>query len=252
MNLQAWIPRRSGAQRQCRLYCFSYAGGSALTFSGWQDAVDPALEICAIQLPGRGERFHEAPHRHLGELVRTLAEVIASDSDLPFALFGHSLGGLLAFEVSRFQMAHGLALAQHVFVSGCSAPRYRSPSRGLHLLEDAALLEALAEYQGTPAELLAHRELMELVLPTIRADFSLVEDYLYAARAPLTMPVTVLAGRTDQFDSPQQVQGWAEETVAPCRIAWFDGDHFFINGQRRAVIDCIEQDLECLLRRDLV
>lgn len=250
MNHDAWLPRRGAGTRHnlSRLYCLAYAGGSAHMYAPWQGTIDPAVEVCPIQLPGRGERFHEAPFTDLAELVRTIAHVIARQGRQPFSLFGHSLGGLLAFEISRFQMAAGLPLPQHLFVSGCAAPRYRPPGSGLHRLADAALVAALQDYKGTPAELLEHRE----VLPTVRADFALVENYRYQPGPLLELPLTVLAGREDPIDSRLQVEGWAEETTAECRVEWLDGDHFFIHPQRAKVISCIERALALGLDCNLV
>ena len=244
MNATPWIVRRPDPSKKFRLFCFSYAGGSAVSFMEWQSMLHPNVKVCGVQLPGRGARYHETPYSSLPELIETLAGAIGKMDDLPCAFFGHSLGGLLAFELARYHRRRGLMLPQHLFVSGCHAPRYRAASSDLHRLDDESLIARLRDYRGTPPEILAHRELMELVLPTIRADFSLVENYRYEADASLLdIPLTVLAGRSDSFASVEQVEGWQEETLAPCRVQWFDGDHFFIHSCQQGVIDCIHADL---------
>lgn len=244
MRATPWILRQPGTSKKFRLFCFSYAGGNAVSFMEWQSALHPDVTVCAVQLPGRGARFHETPYSRLQELIEALAREIGGMGDLPCAFFGHSLGGLLAFELARYHRRRGLMQPQHLFVSGCHAPRHRVASTGMHLLADDALIARLAEYRGTPSEILAHRELMELVLPTIRADFSLVENYRYE-RDPilLGMPVTVLAGKFDSIESADQVEGWQEETTGHCRVQWFDGDHFFLHPRQQDVIDCIHADL---------
>jgi surfactin synthase thioesterase subunit len=235
MTPTPWLVRPSGPARRLRLYCFPYAGGSAATFAGWQDALGPDIEVCAVQLPGRGARMGEAPMTDLQEVVRTLAQVISSQGRTPFAFFGHSLGAMLAFEVARFFMLHYLPMPVHLFASGCDAPQHRCEPKGLHLLPDDELIDALKDYNGTPAEILDNRELMALLLPLLRADFGLVDTYRYRAGLRLQVPLTVLAGDQDDHIEPLQVDGWGKETAAGCQVHWFEGDHFFINAQRDAV-----------------
>lgn len=244
MQLKSWILRRSVGTPSLRLYCFCYAGGSAASFLSWQAEVDPAIEICGVQLPGRGARFHELPYTKLSELITVLSHVIERDSTLPFAFFGHSLGGLLAFELARYNAKHGRSLPGHLIISGCAAARYRFPSEKLHLLDDKAFAKRLRKYNGTPPEVLENPELMELVLPTIRADFALVDNYEYVPGAALNIPITVLAGKGEQFTSSAQTAGWQEETLGACDVHWVDGDHFFINSNRKAVIDRINAVLK--------
>jgi surfactin synthase thioesterase subunit len=203
----------------------------------------PGIELVAVQLPGRGTRFHE-PHRAtLAEIVAALAQVIAREAALPFAFFGHSLGALIAFELARHLARLGQAQPRHLFVSGCQAPRYRSPSRGLHQMSDADLLEALKSYNGTPAEILQNAELMTILLPMIRADFALGERYVYPPAPALKVPMSILAGLKDDHDSAQQYEGWKEESSGKARLRWFNGDHFFIHSERATVLNCINQDL---------
>lgn len=239
----SWIVRQSGPQRRLRLYCFSYAGGSAAAYLPWQSDLDPAIEVCAVQLPGRGARMAETPYSSLPALVAALGQVIRAGSALPFAFFGHSLGALVAFELARFCQRQALPTPEHLFVSGCEAPQYRSAPKNLHQLPHDELVASLRSYNGTPQEVLDHRELMELLLPTIRADFALVDNYRYQPGALLAMPLTVLAGRGDDHVEPGQVEQWRLETTAGCRVQWFDGDHFFINSQQRAVLSCVAADL---------
>lgn len=244
MTPSPWIMRRPGAGRRLRLFCFAYAGGSATAFLPWQAAVDPTVEICAIQLPGRGARMGEAPPADFAQLVRVLTEEIARHRDLPFAFFGHSLGALLAFEVARHGALRRFPAPVQLIVSGCDAPQSRAPSRQLHLLPDDELIQALRDYNGSPAEVLADRELMALILPTIRADFALAERYSYRPGLRLNLPMTVFAGREDDHCKLEQVTQWERETSGPCAIDWFDGDHFFIHAQRDAVLARIGAALE--------
>lgn len=246
MIASPWLVRRPCAAPRLRLFCFSYAGGSAAAYAQWQELLGPQVEVCALQLPGRGARMGEAPMTSLPGVVAAIADVIARQGPLPYACFGHSLGALLAFEVARYSMRQRFPLPVQLFVSGSDAPAARSGLRKLHLLPDEELIDALRQYNGTPAELLEHRELMALVLPTIRADFGLAENYVYRPSLRLPVPLTVFAGRGDDHVEPVKVEGWRAETSSQCRIHWFEGDHFFINGQRAAVVESIAATLEKL------
>lgn len=243
----SWFIRSPGAQRPFRLYCFCYAGGNAISFLPWQQLIHPNVEICAVQLPGRGARFHEAPYTSFGELIELLAGLIAQQGSRPFAFFGHSLGGLLAFELARSLRDKALATPAHLFISGCDAPRHRSPSKQLHLLDDKSLLQELKTLNGTPTEVLANDELMALILPAIRADFALVEGYRYQPRPLLDIPMSVLAGKRDPVDSPEQVVGWNDETTGPFEVRWFEGDHFFIQPEQASVLTFLNLRLQSYL-----
>ena len=243
MQHDEWILRCPGPPRRLRLYCFPYAGGSAFNFLPWQAALDSTIEVCAVQLPGRGERLTQEPYRTMPELIAALLPVFARPSEVPFAFFGHSLGGLLAFELARSLALHGLRMPIHLFASGSPAPRHRVASRQVHRLEDAALVQVLQEYNGTPPELLANRELLTLVLPMIRADFAVAETYQYRVGRLLDVPITVLAGKADECGSLEQVSGWQRETSGACRVLWFEGDHFFINSHRKGVLEALNAAL---------
>ena len=244
MSPASWFIRPPGAQRPFRLYCFCYAGGNAISFLPWQHLIQPNVEICAVQLPGRGARFHEAPYTSFVKLVERLAGLIAQQGNHQYAFFGHSLGGLLAFELALSLRDQALPTPAHLFISGCDAPRYRSPSKQLHLLDDKSLLQELKTLNGTPTEVLANDELMALVLPTIRTDFALVEGYQYQPRQILDIPMSVLAGKLDPVDSPEQVAGWNDETTGPFEIRWFEGDHFFIQPEQASVLEFINMRLQ--------
>ena len=242
LHASRWLVRKPAPPRRFRLYCFCYAGGSAANYANWQADLDPTIEICAIELPGRGTRFGEEAETSLSTLKATVAQVIASAGHTSFAFFGHSLGALLAFEVARTLQQMGAAVPQHIFVSGGSAPQHRRDTGKIHLLADDELIEELKNYNGTPPAVLEHEELMELLLPMIRADFALVANYTYSAAPLLPMPTTVLMGRDDDNGEGEHVEGWKKETSADCKIFWFEGDHFYIHPQRDAVLECIRTE----------
>lgn len=238
-----WLVRAPASKARIRLFCFAYAGGSAFNFLPWRAALDPSIDICAVQLPGRGARIADPPIASMPVLLKMMAPAITEHSQLPFAFFGHSVGALIAFELARYLQLHGVAGPKRLFMSGCQAPQYRSPTRKLHELPDAAFLDELRSYNGTPVEVLENRQLMELLLPTIRADFALAENYAYRSGPLLQAPISVFAGKDDDNKAPGQVDGWARETADDCRINWFEGGHFFVNTARDAVIKQLDAEL---------
>lgn len=231
-----WLVTQPGPARRMRLYCFSYAGGSAASYYAWQGRLDPAIEVCAIELPGRGARLSESPLRSLAVLIEVLAHVIDGDDGLPFAFFGHSLGGLLAFELARYCQRRGCAMPERLFVSGSAAPQCRAPSRRLHELNDVDLIAALRHYNGAPSAVLDNPELMELMLPTVRADFALAADYEYRAGELLAIPISVYGGDGDPHVRYEDLAHWQDETCEPITMRCFPGDHFFIQSAREAVL----------------
>lgn len=243
-ELKPWFVRKPGPRRAHRLYCFAYAGGNAATYLDWQDAMPAHVEICGIQLPGRGARFGEAPFRAMRPLVDILDAQIRQASGVPFAFFGHSLGGLVAFETARALARRDAPQPRRLIVSGCQAPATRDVPRNYHLLDDAALVDVLREYDATPGAVLADPELVALLLPTIRADFALAETYTYAPDRPLGIPVSVFAGIDDDFTSREQIAGWSTETTGDCDAHWFEGGHFYIHSQRERVLRTLSSLLE--------
>lgn len=241
-----WLAGRQVEGRALRLYCFAYAGGGANTFAAWPGGLPADIEVVPVQMPGRGARFSEKPLADLPAIVHQLASVISTQAATPCAFFGHSLGALIAFETARELERRRVGAPALLMVSGCAAPQRRGEMRRLHLLDDQALVDALRDYQGTPPAILAHAELMQMLLPMLRADFELACDYAYRPAPPLAAPLVVLAGRGDERIEPDQVQAWQLDASRPIELHWFDGDHFFVDSQRDAVLACVERALRRL------
>jgi surfactin synthase thioesterase subunit len=228
------------------MFCFSYAGGSGSSYLEWQEQLEPAVEVVAIQLPGRGSRMHERPRTSLSELVVQLAQLIDGASRVPFVFFGHSIGALLAFEVARYCKRRWLGLPRALFVSGCNPPQIPSTEPSLHELAGDALIAALAGYEGTPPELLANRPLMTLLAPAIRADFTLAAGYRYRPGPLLEMPIIVISGEKDGYVDLANLTAWQKETAGECRVKWFDGGHFFLNSNQASLLEFLHGELASL------
>lgn len=224
-----------------RLLCWPHAGGAAHVFQAWARALAPSgIEVLAIELPGRGTRFSESLKTSWRDALEDVWPSLTSTIEQgPFAFFGHSMGGTLAFEATRRLRAERRPLPRHLFIAASSVPHrgYNHPRSPLHRLPDAALTEVLATLNGTPRELLENREMMELLLPVVRADFGIVETYAYEPAPPLDVPMSLLLGEKDgDVEAASARLEWTQYAAAPMAIHVFAGDHFFPHAERDAVL----------------
>ncbi|WP_104112274.1 thioesterase II family protein [Micromonospora chalcea] len=235
---QVWNP-----DADVRLFCLPYAGGGAAAYRGWQRAAPPGVQVVALELPGRGTRLQEAPFLRLAPLIRSLADALTGALDRPYALFGHSMGGLLAFELARALRRRPVRQPEHVFVSAAASPDSPSSRPLLHCAADDEIRAHLAKLGGTPPEVLDNADLMRLMLPVLRADFSVLETYEHRPEPPLATPLTVLGGRGDRIVPPRALDGWRRHTSARSRLCLFPGNHFFLHGARAEVVATVARDL---------
>ncbi|HYO62016.1 MAG TPA: alpha/beta fold hydrolase [Pyrinomonadaceae bacterium] len=241
------IPRPE-ARADVRLFCFPYAGGGAYVFREWPEGLSASAELCLINLPGRGARLKEAPFTQLAPLVETLAGVLAPYLDRPFAFFGHSMGALIGFETARELRRRGAPAPSHLFVSGRNAPHVPADTEPLHDLPEPQLIEKLRYLDGTPREVLEHAELMQLMLPILRADFAVCETYRYAAEPPLACPISAFGGLQDHDITRENLQAWAAQTAAAFTLRMLQGGHFFIHTARPLLLGVIAQELQRFAR----
>ncbi|WP_323747403.1 thioesterase II family protein [Catenulispora rubra] len=226
------------------LFCLPYAGGGASVFRRWPASFIPDIRVLPVQLPGRETRIAEPPEFDAAEVAAAIADRV----DRPFALFGHSLGGRLAFEVVREFRRNGAPLPAAVYVSGSKPPDVRAdgPFDKLSRLDDAELLERVVQGGGVPAEVLAEPELLDLILPTLRADFAWLDDYVYRAESPLPVRLTAFAGHADTAVTPAAMAGWARHTTAGFALHPLAGGHFFLHDRIPEIASVIRSDLRTL------
>lgn len=210
-----------------RLFCFPYAGGSSRIFQNWPKLFPDSVEVCPLQYPGRGNRLREPPFNSITALAADVTESILPLFDIPFAFFGHSMGATVAFEVARELRRTNKTLPIHLFVSGCNAPHL--PKEELfYNLPEPEFIDELRLLKGTPAEVLEHPELMELLMPMLRADFEAVQTYDYVPEAPLSCPISAYGGSEDEEVPEESLKAWREHTAGTFTLEIFSGDHFYL------------------------
>ncbi|MCP1120885.1 thioesterase II family protein [Robbsia andropogonis] len=218
------------------LFCFPYSGAGPSAFRDWEKALSPSVDIAAIQLPGREGRITEPPFTRFAQLIPALGEAIRPQLNGSFMFFGHSLGGLVCYELSCWLIAQGLPVPRHLFISAIRAPHCSRRARTLHDLPDAELVDELRRLNGTPKAILDNPALLGFFLPALRADLALSETYVHHATAPLDIPITVFSGQRDPYVDADEISAWHGHTEHAFSWHRMDGDHFYINTPARTVL----------------
>ncbi len=221
---------------ELRLFCLPFAGGGASVFRGWGQALPARVELCPVQLPGRENRLSDPLFTEMGALTEALAAEILPFTDKPFALFGHSMGALVSFELTRALRRLGAPLPTMLFLSAHRAPHLPLRRRPLIGLDQAEFLEAVRSFGGTPGDVFAHPELVEIILPILRADLALCDGYRFTPDAALPCPFVLYAGRQDSEVDPAEIEAWNEHTSHGARLRIFPGDHFFLRSDRALLL----------------
>lgn len=231
-----------------RLFCFPHAGGGASSFRDWVGALAPEIEVLPIQLPGRETRFLEEPYHHLTPLLDDLLLALQPYLDRPFAFFGHSLGALMAFELTR-KLRDAGQMPQQLFVSGYGAPHLPVKLPPMHHLDDAQFAQALQKLDTVPTAVLENEELFELLLPALRTDFSVFEQYEFVEEMPINCPLTMIGGINDPLVTLESLAAWAAHTTLQGEVHLLEGDHFYLQEQQTAVWQIVRQS--CLVQQSL-
>jgi medium-chain acyl-[acyl-carrier-protein] hydrolase len=226
-----------------RLFCFPHAGGGPANFRGWADEMPESIEVWPVHLPGRERRIAEEPIPSIAGLVAAMTEGLRDLLDGRFALFGHSMGALLSFELTRQLRRQGLAGPRCLAVSGFGAPHIPSIRAPIGHLPDVEFLAELHRLQGTPPGVLDDPELVELLLPVLRADFLAVETYCFEADTPLTCPIFAYGGASDTEVPGEHLVQWDLHTSGAFATRLFRGDHFYLHSRRAELIANLARDL---------
>lgn len=213
-----------------RLFALAYAGGNAYIYNSWKKSLQPQIEVVPVELPGHGRRIAEPLISDPQAVVHDLWEQIKPlfNDQRPFAFFGHSMGSTLAFEmIHKVYRETGRYPVTGIF-SGRVAPHIASQKEWSQL-PDQAFLNKVVTLGGIPDAILEHQELLDMVIPVLRADFSLVEQYQYDQQYEVfPFPITILSGKQDQMTTTD-IEAWSEHSSLPTTFKSYDGGHFFIN-----------------------
>ena len=211
-----------------RLFCFPFGGGGASVFNGWAEAIGDDVEVLALQLPGRERRYSEAREIDIERLVCDIAAALAAYQDRPYAMFGYSLGALLAFEVCRELRRNGLLLPDSLLLAAMGAAQLPPPHPPISSLPDSEFIEKVEFYFQPRNEAWQNPELREFLLPILKADIALYEGYRYRDEKPLSCPIEVFAGDSDRATSIESTRQWSQQTTASSTHHILPGGHFFI------------------------
>ncbi|WP_068618109.1 thioesterase II family protein [Paenibacillus tuaregi] len=228
-----------------RLFTIPYSGSSASIYLSWKRLLPDQVEVVPLELPGRGKRFGSKLCQSMSELIEDLYSHIQNQLDgQPYAVFGHSLGGLVAYELCVKLMENGHHLPMHLFLSGCNPPHLRYGEENLHTLPDALFLQEIAKLGGITPELQVNPEVMRVFVPIIKSDYKIYE--LYAGKGTavkLPIDFSVLAGKNDPLMPVESGREWKKYTKGSFRMTEMEGGHFFIHDQLDHVINAVESAL---------
>lgn len=238
----AVVPRPDPAAR-LRLFCFPHAGGAASAFTAWAGEL-PGIEVVAVQPPGRERRIGEPPFDRMEPLVDAAYRALRPLWDRPFAFFGHSTGALVAYLLARRLRTDGGPRPLHLVASGRWAPHLQDPEPPVYALPRDELVAALRRYGGTPDEVLDDRDLMDFLLPLLRADFALGDTYLHREEPPLEVPITAIGGDRDPRVNTEALEAWRGHTTGSFAAHLLPGDHFYLHGDRAAVLRLVASVLD--------
>jgi medium-chain acyl-[acyl-carrier-protein] hydrolase len=246
-----WLPEHSiRADTRLRLFCFHHAGGAASMYYRWSKQVPGSVQLLPVQLPGREQRFREPAYDDIKPLVEALGEVLPPYLDMPFVLLGQSMGALIAFELARWLRRTVRREPLGLVVASSAAPQEASHDDPIHPLpRDQFLVEIQERYGGVPKAVAQHQELMDLLLPTVRADVTVVETYCYRIEPPLACPILAIGGTEDTVVPSDELRAWKEQTTSDFSLEIIPGDHFVLDSSRQAAVPLIMRWIEALLDR---
>jgi len=230
-----------------RLLCLPCAGASATMYLRWRRSLPSWVQVVPVELPGRGSRLGEPFVESFAALVAGLCDEqsAAMTTASSFMLFGHSMGGLLAWGIAQRLRERGLPAPAALFVSGCPAPSQRDPQRFANKDTDAQLIADLRRQGGTPEEVFASPEMLRITLDALRADYRVCASAPHARSLPLDMPIHAFGGRQDDIDA-SRLAAWRREARTLFSLTWLDGGHFFIRQSEPQLLAALVHEMQAL------
>jgi medium-chain acyl-[acyl-carrier-protein] hydrolase len=244
-----FLHRRPQENAVLRLFCLPPAGAGASVYRGWLNAFPSAIEVCPIQLPGRENRFAEPFAAGLDELVAALCDVISELSERPFVLFGHSMGGYVAYRVAQRLERERRRLPEKIIIGGCRPPHFARRESPIHEMSETELVDRLRLLGGQLPSLDEEPELLEAVLPCIRADFHLLETDPREDLGPIGVSIDVIAGSADPVAPPCDMAEWVRYTTRSFSSCQVEGGHFFATMRPEMLLGLLRRDFQVLVSR---
>jgi medium-chain acyl-[acyl-carrier-protein] hydrolase len=233
-----------------RLFCFPYAGGGALIYRPWVDHLPTSVEAHLVQPPGRGGRLREAPFTSIEPMIESIASAILQYLDRPFAFFGHSMGAVIAFELARRLKREFNKEPACLFLSARRAPQLPDGDVITYNLPEPEFIDELRRLNGTPKEVFESPELLQLLLPVLRADFEVCQTYRFTEGAPLDCPISVYGGLQDEEVLQEHLDAWREQTTSSFTSHMFPGDHFFLHTCQSMLLRTLSVRLHNLIQKN--
>ncbi len=229
-----------------KLFCLPYAGGSATVYSKWRKYLDKDIKLCPIEMPGRSDRSTEPYYNSVEEAIDDITNIIMNEleEESEYAIFGHSMGSIMAYElVCRFKEKN-LKPPMHVFFSGRYPPNIKKERTYKHLLPDAEFEQEARRFGGMPENLFRFEGLLKTAMKTLRADYKVIETYeSEPAIHKLNFNISALAGTEDVLATPVEMAEWANYTDKQCAFYYFDGGHFYLHNHMEKITQIINNTL---------
>ncbi|MCP3742352.1 thioesterase II family protein [Rossellomorea sp. BNER] len=230
-----------------KLFCIPFAGGSAVIYSKWKKWMAHSIEVNEVELAGRGRRMNEPLIENMEEMVEDIYDSIKNYITEPYSIFGHSMGGLLTYELCHKLQKEGYPAPVHVFVSGRKAPQLKARKKLIHSLPDQEFITEILKYDGMDKNIFENKELANIFLPILKADFKLIETYKFNPPFNLLKSnISVFHGMDDKTVDVEELSLWSEVTKKESKIYTFPGGHFFINEYPEQVVNKINETLSGL------
>ena len=240
MFMKRSIDRRLGMNRnRMKLFSFSYAGGSSTTFYKWRKWIDESIELIAVELPGRGMRLAEPLLDNMNDVVHDVFSAIKDQLTGDYAFFGHSMGGLIAYELCLKMKQEQYEDPIHLFISGRNGPQFPIPQKSD--LSDKAFINEIVKYNGISKEVFNNKDYADLFIPILRSDFRVIESYTFQTTTMLNCDISVFYGKEDVITGLNELMLWKEVTSGTCSLYPFPGSHFFIDEHTAQVVEQINR-----------
>jgi medium-chain acyl-[acyl-carrier-protein] hydrolase len=239
--------------KKIKLFCLPYAGGSSIIYKKWQPLLPDDIELVAVELAGRGKRSNEPLYKDVAEAVEDVYSIITRDiyNAGDYAIYGHSMGAMLAYELAQKIRANNLPEPLHVFFSGRGTPHIKSKREKIyHTMDDKEFQKEILNLGGTPKEFFEYPELMDYLLPILKSDFKISETAVREKNIhPLNYDITVCTGKQEEELEAEDIHGWMLHTKQLCTVHYFNGGHFFINDEAEKIVDLISKTLHAHISR---